>query len=155
MTDAQMMAALTSCAMGLGTAIWYLIRRSDARIEAERVERTRLLEEQRRDREEAAAKDRQMFLDLYERAQGAWMAAMEKERNDARDDRHDFRDALAGVAADLQRYKLEAAEKFVNGVALDRALAPTKEAIERVEKAMTKVFERLEGKADKGHRATN
>lgn len=150
LTEAQMFALLTIGGSALGVVIWYLIRRGDIRLDKERDERTRQLESERNGRENAAHRDRELFVNLFERASAAWMSALEKERESAKVDRHEFRNELSKWAGALNSYKLEAAEKFVQQRGLENALQPLKDAVEGIRADQREIFDRLHDKQDRG-----
>jgi hypothetical protein len=168
MNEGQTVAQLVFWLLGLGGAllsgaVWYLIRRYDNSLAGERQERLAALKEERlarevalkeeRDaREEASREDRKLFLELFERANVTWMQALDREREQAKSDRHEFRDELSKWANLFQAYKLEAAEKFVNRTSLIDALQPLKDTIEGFRSDMRDLFVKIDGKADKSTR---
>lgn len=128
---AAMGGLITLMMTALGVTVWYTITRGDKRADAER-----------RERSEADAADRKMFLELYERERNARDA--ERERIDAsmQATRHDLRNEIAVTAAKLAGHELYCAREYVSYPQLREALRPLVEGQE-------KIFDKLDSKVDK------
>lgn len=153
-------ALLTSLGVGggsLASVVWWLIRRHDTRLTAEAVERTRITEaerEQRQDalkdereaREKAAAADREMFLSLYKAERDARDTARDRYEEALQQARHDLRDELTVIANKQAGHELYCAREYVSYPRLVEALKPLTESQERI-------FAKLDTKADKNRPA--
>lgn len=160
MSEAQLLALFGVGAGALWAVVWYLIRLSRQQIETERVERQlsskeeRLAREsavieERRSRETQAAADRKLFMDAHEKTTATFLGIIEKEREQAREDRHDFRDALGTISNHLNAYKLDASERFINREALSDVMAPVQKSLDGLRGDIRSVYEKLDSKVDK------
>jgi hypothetical protein len=162
--NSVLMAVLSACTSGLAGTVWYVIRQNNAKIEAERVERERLHGEERAERTRLIEVERQARIEEMKAERAARDGAMERytelflkayrEERDARDqmhrriedgrstDRHDLRDEMALIAAKQAAHELYCAREYVSYPRLTEALRPIVEGQQRI-------FERLDGKADK------
>jgi DNA repair exonuclease SbcCD ATPase subunit len=144
MNESQLLTLFAVGAGALWAVVWYLIRRGDQRLESETKERVRVLERERESRESAAAKDRALFMEAHERTSATFLAVLEKEREQAKADRHEFRDELSKWANLFQTYKLDATEKFVNRANLIDAMSPMRETMEGFRTDVRDLYEKID-----------
>jgi hypothetical protein len=140
-TLVQLAIAIVTAAGAAGGVIRWVMGRLDAQ-EAKR-EAAMAVERQER------IADREAVFKAYREERDAREAFFRSLESGRQQDRHDSRDELSRVANELAAHKLSVSRDHPTYDRLSETMKPFTDTLEDVKQALDRVFEKLDGKADK------